>query len=272
MAQTAAERWREDLASWAIPQDILDRAPENPWHFPVQLFTSRADVAGREPTPSDRRAVEALPQGGSVLDVGCGAGAASLPLASKASRLTGVDGSSEMLAEFDRRASEAGVASTAVEGRWPDVSGRVPVADVVVCHHVFYNAPDLPQFARALTGHACSRVVAELTGAHPMSNFNELWLRFHGVVRPTRPTADDAEAVLREVGLEPRREDWVAKRRGGFERRGDAVAWVRRLLCLQPDRDPEVAAALEGWLVENEGRVGPPDRPVVTLWWEGMAR
>jgi SAM-dependent methyltransferase len=271
MAQ-AAERWREDLASWAIPQEILDRAPESPWHFPVQLFTSRADVSGREPTPSDRRASEALAAGGSVLDVGCGAGAASLPLAPKASRLIGVDGSSEMLEEFDLRAAGAGVASTAVEGRWPDVAGDVPVADVVVCHHVFYNAPDLPQFARALTDHARTRVVAELTGTHPMSNFNELWLRFHGVVRPTRPTADDAVAVLEEIGVQPHREDWVAKRRGGFERREDAVAWVRRLLCLPAERDPEVAAALEDWLAESEGRVGPPDRPVVTLWWEGTAQ
>ena len=67
-------------------------APESPWTFPVDLFASRADAAARqfEPTPSNLRALEALPEHGAVLDVGCGAGAASLPLAVRAGRLVGV--------------------------------------------------------------------------------------------------------------------------------------------------------------------------------------
>src|SRR5204863_7960861 len=98
---TAATRWREDLARWAIPDQILERAPESPWHFPVKLFASRADsVQGTAPTPSNLRALEALPKGGSVLDVGCGAGAASLALTSLASTLLGVDTSGEMLEAF----------------------------------------------------------------------------------------------------------------------------------------------------------------------------
>ena len=35
---SAAARWREALAEWAIPKEIIDRAPESPWHFPVKLF------------------------------------------------------------------------------------------------------------------------------------------------------------------------------------------------------------------------------------------
>ena len=144
----AASRWRDALAEWAIPEEILSRAPVSPWHYPVSLFASRADEAARaELTPSNRRALEALPQGGAVLDVGCGAGAASLPLAPSASNLVGVDASTEMLAAFADRARAAGVEAEAVEGSWPDVAEATPPADVVVCHHVVYNAPDLPPFA-----------------------------------------------------------------------------------------------------------------------------
>ena len=52
----AATTWREALASWAIPQPILDAAPEPPWGFPVELFASRADAstASSDPTPSTR--------------------------------------------------------------------------------------------------------------------------------------------------------------------------------------------------------------------------
>src|SRR5438105_1630635 len=99
----AADRWREALGRWAIPPEILEAAPESPWTFPVELFASRTDAAVERPTPSNLRALEAVPEGGSVLDVGCGAGAASMPLAGRASRLVGVDTSEGMLEEFARR-------------------------------------------------------------------------------------------------------------------------------------------------------------------------
>lgn len=269
---TAAERWRDALAAWAIPQDILARAPESPWGFPVELFASRADAATGQLTPSNRRALEALPERGTVLDVGCGAGAASLPLAGRASALVGVDTSPRMLEEFRARAQAAGVRVQTVEGSWPEVAPRTPVADVVVCHHVLYNVPDLPAFALALTAHARARVVVELTERHPMSPLNPLWLRFHGLVRPTRPTADDAVEVLQELGLDPGREDWQTPGTGGFSRLEDLVAWVRRRLCLTPDRDPELLEAIRDQVVRREdGTLGFPPRAVVTLWWDGGA-
>jgi SAM-dependent methyltransferase len=269
----AAEAWTEALASWAIPDEILARAPEPPWHFPVKLFARRAETAASRLTLSNRRAMEALPEGGRVLDVGCGGGAASLPLASRASRLIGVDPSREMLDSFATNARAAGVEMEVelVEGAWPDAADRTPVADVVVCHHVVYNASDLEAFALRLTDHARRRVVVEMTQHHPTSDLNPLWLRFHGLVRPSRPTSDDAEAVLRELGLAPTREDWDSPRPGGYESVQEMVAHVRRLVCLPSDRDPEVEEAIAPRIVERDGRFGFVDRPVTTLWWEGSA-
>ncbi|MDP9241458.1 MAG: SAM-dependent methyltransferase, partial [Actinomycetota bacterium] len=89
---SAADQWRDELASWAIPDEILAAASESPWGFPVELFRVADAVEPSMPdTPSRRRALEALPAGGSVLDVGCGGGAASLALAPPAGRLVGVD-------------------------------------------------------------------------------------------------------------------------------------------------------------------------------------
>ena len=270
-ATTAAERWRTELERWAIPPEILAAAPESPWTFPVELFASRADQAAENPTPSATLAAEALPAGGSVLDVGAGAGAASLPLAPRAGMLAAVDTSETMLAAFAERAVAAGVPHTTVQGRWPDVAAEAPVADVVVCNHVFYNAPDLAAFVRGLTSHARVRVVAELTPEHPTSDMSPLWLRFHGVVRPTAPNAGDAADVIREtVGVEPGRRDWTAPA-GGSLPRAEMVAWMRRRLCLSADRDPEVEAAITDRLSERDGRVHFGPRPVVTLWWPGAA-
>jgi hypothetical protein len=125
---------------------------------------------------------------------------------------------------------------------------------------------------RGLSAHATRRVVLELTRVHPLSNLNDLWLRFHGLARPRRPTADDFVAVLEELEIVPGREQWEpADWAAGFTRREDLVAFVRRRLCLAADRDPEIWEALEDRVVGREGTIGLPPRPNVTLWWEGSA-
>src|SRR5437867_4397134 len=172
-------------------------APEPPWACPPALFAHSAEAAvapGAAPSPSTRRALEALPDGGSVIDVGVGGGAASLPLCPPGRRVTGVDQNPRMLERFAALAEQQGVGHAEVEGLWPDVAPQVGPVDVVVCHHVLYNVADLVPFAAALTAHARHRVVVEITGDHPQARLNPLWLRFHGNVRPTRPTADDAVA------------------------------------------------------------------------------
>jgi SAM-dependent methyltransferase len=273
-ATGALERWREQLAGWAIPTEILAAAPESPWGFPVGLFRSRARRAGSGPaTPSNLEAARHLPPGGGVLDVGAGGGAASLPLAGVAGRLVAVDESPEMVASFLAAAEAAGVPAEGVEGRWPEVAGRVGPADVVVCHHVLYNVADLAPFAGALTGHARRRVVAELTDRHPLVGLGPLWRRFHDLERPTGPGADDAVAALATLGLEVDRQDWEHQDRFGFDDFDELVAFTRRRLCLPAARDPEVAKALleEGTHQVDGVWVSGQPRRVATLSWPGSA-
>lgn len=263
MTTSAADRWAAELAAWAIPDEILAAAPESPWGFPPALFQApEADVGAG--TPSRRRALEALPAGGVVLDVGAGGGAASIPLCPPAGRLVAVDESAGMLAGLAERAEDVGVRHEEVQGRWPDVAAAVPAADVVVCHHVFYNVPDLAAFARALTDHARRRVVAELTATHPLTAQAGLWRHFHGIDRPDGPTADDAIAVLREAGLDVVAEQFPVAPRPRPDR-AEWVAFVRRRLCLPPERDAELDALLPA----DDTLLRP--REAVALWWEGSA-
>lgn len=268
----ALERWRRDIALWGVPEEIIAKAPESPWGFPVDLFRVRSErAAGAVPTVSTLRAREALAPGGSVLDVGVGGGAASLPLGDLAGLIVGVDTSSEMLATFREVARARGIATKERVGAWPDVAPDTPVADVVVCHHVLYNGIDLEPFVPALDSHARRRVVIEMTATHPLAWMADLWRRFHGLERPSRPTADDALECLVELGLDAHREDRPAERGdSGFERRQDAIALVRRRLCLPAGRDTEIADAIGGRLVEHDGlwSTGPADERLVTLWWD----
>jgi SAM-dependent methyltransferase len=267
-------RWRDQLEAWAIPEEILAAAPDSPWGFPVGLFRARAERAGaRPPTPSSQEAAGWLPPGGTVLDVGAGGGAASLPLAGRAGRLVAVDQSPGMVEAFLAAAATAGVDAEAVQGSWPEVAGELGPADVVVCHHVLYNVADLAPFAGALTDHARRRVVVELTDRHPLVGLGPLWRRFHGLERPSGPTAADAAAALRALGLDPARRDWEADGGLGFDRFEDLVAFTRRRLCLPAGRDPEVAEALLEAGTHQAGGVwvsaGP--RRLTTLSWPGSA-
>jgi SAM-dependent methyltransferase len=237
------------------------------------MLERRADRALGIETPSTRAAREALPERGTVLDVGCGAGAASLPLAGRASLLAGVDTDQRLLREFESRVKATGVQVLTVEGRWPDVAGQAPIVDVVVCNHVAYNVPDLGAFARALTGRARSRVVLELTTVHPRAYLNPLFMHFHGLPRPVSPTVNDAEEVLIEAGLRVHREDWSPPAASNwFASTDEAVAWTARDLCLNRDRHAELRRLLEPELIEIDGMVAQRPRPRTTIWWAGAAQ
>lgn len=256
-AETAAQRWRRELAEWRIPDEILEAAPESPYGFPPEFF--RAPHAPAD-TPSRRRAAEALPEGGTVLDVGCGGGAASLALAPDVGEIVGVDPSAELLGELTAAAAQRGVSVRTVLGNWPDVADQVPPADVVLCHHVVYNVPDLVDFVTALSRHARRRVVLELTRTHPMVRLAPLWRLFHDLPRPEGPTTELAAQVLTEAGFAVRTETF--QRPPAAVSREAQVAFVRRRLCLPAGRDPEIDAAL------GTGEEAFPPREITTFWWD----
>ncbi|WP_433246762.1 class I SAM-dependent methyltransferase [Streptosporangium sp. CA-135522] len=257
------ERWRADLAQWGIPDAIAARAPADPWGHSPARFAERTDRALAEPEgPTLARIAEALPAGGSVLDVGAGTGAASLPLAGSMGELIAVDSSAGMLAELRSRADALGVPVRTVEGRWPDVAAETPAADVAVAAHVVYNVPDLAAFLTELSRHARRRVVLELTEHHPMSWLSPLWAHFHGLIRPERPTAHDVIAVAEALGHEVGHERRLAPlaRFATLEELGESAC---RRLCLGQDRVAEVIAAvaeLDMWPL--------PRDHWFTLWWE----
>jgi SAM-dependent methyltransferase len=268
------DRWRDDLAAWAVPEHIRATVADSPWVLPRQVFARRADRVSAAPSgPSYERAWAALDPPGSVLDVGSGAGAASLPLLPRATSLTAVDTDPGMLEKFSERAAGRSAAVRTVLGAWPEAAALAGPADVVTCHHVLYNAPDLEPFVAALTASARRLVVAETAATHPLTSLNPLWLKFHGLRRPESPTAADLITILAAMGLRPGHQAW--RRPGGrdYASFDELVDVTRRRLCLPPQRAADVAAALTESGVDPSRPVdlGSSGREVVTIWWQGGA-
>ncbi len=265
----AGRQWAEQLRAWAIPDHIVAQAEVPPWSHDPKTFA--VDDTLRPDSPIFEMARELLPaDGGSVIDIGCGGGRSSVPLAPRATHITGVDENPKMLERFADAAGAAGCSHREIRGRWPDVAIDAELAgtpiephDVAVCHHVFYNVPDLEPFVVALTVIARLGVVAVLPRHHPQSAWNEGWLYFWNLKRPDGPTADDAVAVLRALGIEP---EVVVVPRPPMSRFADDPAALvdsaRLRLCLHRDRNAEI----EAWLRDH-----PPAfmSDVVVLRWPG---
>ena len=254
---TAADRWRQSLEDWALPDHILASAEESPWIHPPVLFQV-PDVI--EPSPSHDRARECVPAGGTVLDVGCGGGVAAFALTPPAVRVIGVDHQAEMLSMFRANAERFGVSALTIEGLWPTVAHETPRADVVTAHHVVYNVGDIVPFLSSLSEHALQRVVIEMPDHHPLSSMSDAWQQFWQLERPVGPTPVDLLDVLNEMGVSAHRAQW----RGPMHVAADpeqTANFLRIRLCLPATRLGDVKAFLAD-------RPATPARDLSTIWWD----
>ena len=254
---TALSKWKSDLAAWAIPQEILDQAEVAPWIHPPALFQIPEKIVD---SPSHQRAREAMPVGGSVLDIGCGGGVASFAISPPAAHVIGVDHQSEMLEMFESNAKVRGVTSEIFEGFWPAIADQVPVADVVTVHHVVYNVGDIGPFIKSVNDHARKRVVIELPIVHPMSSWSPGWKHFWNIDRPTSPTADDFMSVLSELGIKAQKEDFIGEILLDKQLE-EAADYTRIRLCLPKERINEVRDFLEQ-------HPSPTSRSLSIVWWD----
>ena len=253
------DRWRQAIAGTAVPDEIRAMAAEPEPTLEPARFRWRPEEDAQQPVrPSRRRALEALPAGGTVLDVGVGGGASSLGLAAQAGLIVGVDPLPRMLEAFEASARDVGVAARSVLGRWPEVAEQVERADIAICHHALYRVAEIEEFLTALTAHARHRVVVELSARSPLAAFDPLWKALHGIDRPDWQVADEAYLVLKGMGLAVEREDVVLPPRRP-EVTPELVAFVRRRLYVGPERDAEI----EAYLRDRE----PQDHRVAALWW-----
>lgn len=266
LAETPAARyWRAQLDAWAIPDEIREAAVSFPYEMDPDLFRPRStggsDDAARV-SLSTQRALDALPasERSSVIDVGCGGGAATMAVARRLHSAVGVDQSPGMLEVFGEEGTARGIATRTVAGTWPSVADEAGLADLVLCHHVAYNVAELGPFALALDHAAGRRVVMELTLTHPQTANAALWQQFWNLDRPAGPSAENALAVIREAGIKAELEVGGAgtlRRDAPIEARTLTAA---RLLCLGPDRLPEVEAAVLALPARSDQRA--------VIWWD----
>jgi len=267
---SAAARWRAYLEGWALPPDLLEAVPDSPYSWPADLYRRRRRAeAGEPPNGTTRLLLALLPAGGSLLDVGAGAGRASLPIAARGHPLTAVERNPAMAQALRSEAEAAGVAVQVIEGSWPEVAGGAGLHDVVLSAHVVYDVADLAPFLQALHEAARVAVVLEAGDRHPWASLIPYYRALHGLARPDGPTADLlAEVVAEVLGVMPHREDRIRPSRMLFADLQELVEFYRRRLLVPVERTTELADRLAPDIVERDGWLGlGGEEGEATLWW-----
>lgn len=265
----SAARWREQLAAWALPEELLASVDRSPYSWPAGAFARMAQV---RPDPVTGPLVRSLlGDEGTLLDVGAGAGRLSLPIATAGHRVTAVEPNESMAEQLEKLATEAATPISVIRGRWPDAAVVAGPHDVALTANVVYDVADVVPFIEALHRSATRAVVVELTRRHPWDGLRRYFRELHYVRLPDGPTVEDLVAVVRGVvGVEPQRHDWLSPSSLPFESQQALLDLYQTRLCVPDGRRAELDDLLAGDIEETDDglfvlRTGAGG--MTTLWW-----
>lgn len=144
-----------------------------------------------------------VPAGCSILELGAGTGALTLPLAKGARRYVATDSSWQMLVQLRRKLQRAG--EYAVETRQLDAAGKLPEGpfDVVVAANILHLLDEPRETLRAALGELTpGGLLLAPTFLHGGSLFARV-ARWFGFPVRHRLTLEGLLQMLRESGFEP---------------------------------------------------------------------
>ena len=273
--ESAVQRWNEILDARAQQMDAayarLGRTSADFWERRASGFhRSTKDTITSDPFYLRLRDV-VTPQT-SVLDVGAGTGRFSLALAPQAEHITAVEPSAAMMDFLRRDAADKGLSNISyVQATWQEAPDNLQ-ADMVICSHVLYPIRDIEPFLSKLQKATHQDCYIYSRATHIDALTADLWRHFHHDERRIPPSYIHVLDVLYEMGIFANVEIVTLPPSLRYPSLNVAVTEMSEQLILPDDEKTreELRALLEGWLVERDGMLVPPQQEVVCaiIWWK----
>jgi SAM-dependent methyltransferase len=273
--ESAVQRWNEILDARAQQMDAayarLGRTSADFWERRASGFhRSTKDTITSDPFYLRLRDV--VTQQTSVLDVGAGTGRFSLALAPQAEHITAVEPSAAMMDFLRRDAADKGLSNiSCVQTTWQEAPDNLQ-ADIVICSHVLYPIRDIEPFLVKLQKATRQDCYIYSRATHIDALTADLWQHFHHDERRIPPSYIHVLDVLYEMGIFANVEIVSLPPSLRYPSLNVAVREMSEQLILPDDEKTreELRALLEGWLVERDGILVPPQQEVVCaiIWWK----
>lgn len=273
--ESAVQRWNEILDARAQQMDAayarLGRTSADFWERRASGFhRSTKDTITSDPFYLRLRDV-VTPQT-SVLDVGAGTGRFSLALAPQAEHITAVEPSAAMMDFLRRDAADKGLSNISyVQTTWQEAPDNLQ-ADIVICSHVLYPIRDIEPFLSKLQKATRQDCYIYSRATHIDALTADLWQHLHHDERRIPPSYIHVLDVLYEMGIFANVEIVTLPPSLRYPSLNVAVTEMSEQLILPDDEKTreELRALLEGWLVERDGMLVPPQQEVVCaiIWWK----
>lgn len=158
------------------------KEPENPWE--IYYRTSRANWKG---SPYE---LPGLPEGGRVLDIGCGTGSTLVRCLNRGWTVTGMDISASAIERTEKRLRDRGLECTLLVG---DITGIDDIGpfDLILCHYVL-GALNIKSRKKA------SENIMKMMGERSILSFEDLAV---GDVREGRGENFEENSYLKGNGI-----------------------------------------------------------------------
>jgi SAM-dependent methyltransferase len=246
---------------------------------PADFYAPVAQRFAQDPARTDEPVLDALlawaVAGDDWLDIGCGGGRYALPLARRVQHVVAVDPSPAMLDVLREGMAAHAIGNIEiVPGRWPDMAGRMPRADVALMAHVGYDIEDIGPFLASaeIVSRRCLMVMSECATTTAASAF---WEPVHGEPRVPLPALPELVSLLLALGRLP--QVTLAERTApAYESFDDLLGMARRQLWVRPDssRGRRLAALVSakarqgqaGWTLDDRASM------VGLVAWESAGR
>jgi SAM-dependent methyltransferase len=272
--ESAVQRWNEILDARAQQMDAayarLGRTSADFWERRASGFhRSTKDTITSDPFYI--RLCDIVTPQTSVLDVGAGTGRFSLALAPQAEHITAVEPSAAMMDFLRRDAVDKGLSNISyVQTTWQEAPDNLQ-ADIVICSHVLYPIRDIEPFLSKLQKATRQDCYIYSRATHIDALTADLWQHFHHDERRLPPSYIHVLDVLYEMGIFANVEIVTLPPSLRYPSLNVAVREMSEQLILPDDEKTreELRALLEGWLVERDGMLVPPQQEVVCaiIWW-----